>query len=321
MYGIPDFEETCLVLGREKTKATLRTQSEIMRSVREFLRKRGFLEILPPTFEPFTDPGIRGAKAFEIDYYGRTYVIMSALTLHKPILATHLGKIFAFCPCARKEPEHSKFTGRHLAQFYQIEVEIPEGDYKKAMELLERLIKFVIVKVKKECSKELKILGRDLKVPKIPFKRLTHKEAVGLAKKLGFKAFYDREIPWNAERAISFEFSEPFFIIKYPRGSRGFYDKDDGRYLLDFDLMFPEGFGEGSSGSEREWEYEKILEKMRRMEDSGKFVQYLRIIKKGRIKPTTGFGIGLERLTRFICGLDYVWEASIFPKIPGVVSE
>jgi len=155
--------------------------------IRKFFEKEGFLEILSPVIEPFTDPGIRGAKFFDVDYYGARYKLMSALTIHKPILATHLGKIFAFCPCARKEPEESKSTGRHLAQFWQIEVEIDKGSYEAAMQVLERLIEFVIKEVKDKCITELKTLERDLKIPKIPFRRLTHREAVDIAKKLVLK--------------------------------------------------------------------------------------------------------------------------------------
>lgn len=241
---------------------------------------------------------------------------MSALTIHKPILATHLGKIFAFCPCARKEPEESKHTGRHLAQFWQIEVEIDRGSYKAAMHVLEKLIVFVLKEVKEKCSVELKILRRDLKIPEIPFKRLTHKEAVDISKELGFDVYYEKELPWGAEKAISQKISEPFFITEYPKGSRGFYDKDGEEFLLDFDLILPEGFGEVSSGSEREYEYEKIKKKISSMKG---FDLYLKAIKKG-IKPTAGFGIGLERLTRFVCGLDKIWDATPFPKIPGVVA-
>jgi len=159
-------------------------------------------------------------------------------------------------------------------------------------------------------------LKRDLKVPSLPFKKITHKEAVDLAKKLGFEVFYDKEIPWEAERAISIQFGEPFFIKFYPKGSRGFYDKEDGGFLLDFDLLYPEGFGEAISGSEREYEYKKVLEKLKKTKDVEKFELYLEILKRG-IKPTAGFGIGLERLTRYICGLEHIQDAAPFSKLPG----
>lgn len=244
---------------------------------------------------------------------------MSALTIHKPLLATQLGKVFAFCPCARKEPPESRFTGRHLSQFYQIEVEMPKATYKKAMKLLEKLIEFVIRDVKEKCEKELKILKRDLKIPKLPFKKFTHREIVDIMRKRGVEVSYDEEIPWKIEKEISLEFSEPFFIIDYPKGSRGFYDKDADTHLLDFDLILPEGFGECVSGSEREWEYKKIFRKISKTNDPKKFAYYLDMAKSGII-PTSGFGIGLERLTRYICGADKIWEVVLFPKVPGIVS-
>jgi len=308
--------EKYLVLEKPKTKAVLKIQSEIMYTVRAFLKEEGFLEIRSPIFEPFTDPGIRGAEFFKIDFYGRSYSLMSALTVHKPLLATHLGKIFSFCPCARKEAEISKHTGRHLAEFYQIEIEIPEKKCEDAMKLAEKLVSFVILDVKEKCKKELKTLKRVLKTPKLPFEILTYKEAVDLARKLGFEASYDKELPWEAEKAISMQFDRPFFIKFYPKGSRGFYDKDDGEFLLDFDLIYPEGFGEAISGSEREFEYEKVFEKLKKTGDIEKFKLYLEILKRG-VKPTAGFGIGLERLTRYICGLDHIQEAAPFSKTPG----
>lgn len=307
--------ERYLVLGEPKMKAVLRVQSEIMYVVREFLREEEFLEVRSPIFEPFTDPGIRGAKFFEIDFYGKRYRLMSALTVHKPLLATHLGKIFSFCPCARRESRKSKLTGRHLAEFYQIEVEIPEGSCEDAMCLAERLVTFVISKVKQECKDDLKLIGRDIKVPVTPFERLTHRDAVGISRSLGIKSSYSKELPWEAERAISMKFDQPFFIKSYPKGSRGFYDKDDGDLLLDFDMMYPEGFGEAISGSEREFEYEKVYEKLK-SQDIKKFKLYLEIMKAG-VKPTAGFGIGLERLTRYICGLDHIKDAAPFSKTPG----
>ncbi len=305
-----------LILEASKAKAVLKIQSEIMYAIRKFLKDEEFLEIRAPLFEPFTDPGIRGAEFFEIDFYGKPYSLMSALTVHKPLLATHLGKIFSFCPCARKEPEISKHSGRHLSEFYQIEVEIPEKDHEDAMGLAEKLISFVISEIKEKCEKELRILGRDIKVPSLPFKRLTHKEAVDLAKKLGFKISYDKELPWEAEKAISMHFDEPFFVKFYPKDSRGFYDRDDGDFQLGFDLLFPEGFGEAISGSEREFEYKKILEKLKKSGELEKFELYLEILKKG-VKPTAGFGLGLERLTRFICGLEHIQDAAPFTKLPG----
>lgn len=319
IHVISEVEKPYIVLRSEKARLVARIQCEIMRASRHFLEKEDFLEVIPPIMEPFTDPGIRGAEFFEVDYYGKPYRLMTALTIHKPLLATHLGRVFAFCPCSRIEPEESSQTGRHLAQFYQIEVEVDKGVYKEAMKVLEDLIKFVIRKVKKRCYDELEQIGRTLHVPEKSFRIITHEEAVKMAKEMGLKADFEEELPWETEKAISFKFKEPFFITHYPKGSRGFYERDGKDRLLDFDLMYPEGFGEAASGSEREWEYEKVKKKIMGMEMPEIFEPYLEIMRSG-IKPTAGFGLGLERLTRFICGLDHIKDATLFPKVAGVVS-
>jgi len=293
----------------------LRVQSAIMYASRRFFEQEGFLEVRPPVIEPFTDPGLRGAGFFEVDFYGRPYRLMSALTVHKPLLATHLGKIFSFCPCLRVEDEKSAQTGRHLAEFYQIEVEVPETDHFGAMKVAEGLVSYVLAEVKKKCSVELKLLDRDFAVPKTPFKRLSHRDAVEMAKRLGFETHYDKELPWEAERALSEQFGEPFFITDYPLGSRGFYDRDGEGCLMDFDLMYPEGYGEAASGSAREYKYDKVREKVGRL-GLGGYERYLELIKEG-VKPTAGFGVGLERLTRYVCGLEHIRDATPFAKVPG----
>ncbi len=90
--------------------------------------------------------------------------------------------------------------------------------------------------------------------------------------------------------------------------------------MRDFDLLYPEGFGEAISGGEREYLYEKVIERMKFkgevLEDYG---WYLNMLKEG-VSPSAGFGIGVERLTRYICGLEKIWEAVPFPKVPGIIS-
>ena len=118
-------------------------------------------------------------------------------------------------------------------------------------------------------------------------------------------------------------FDEPFWLYDYPLTARGFYDREDPEqpgFLRDFDLLYPEGFGEAISGGEREYQLERVLARMKaRGEDPRDYGWYLEMLKEG-VTPSAGFGIGVERLTRYICGLENIWEALPFPKVPGVVS-
>ena len=248
---------------------------------------------------------------------------MGSMLLHKQMAMSALGKIFAFSPCIRFEEERTKETGRHLVEFYQLDLEAKEHDYESIMDLGERLVAFVIKEVKKRCRKEMKFLGRALDTPKLPFRKLTHEEAVDMAREIGFDISYGEEIPWEAERALSEHVGEFFWVRDYPAGSRGFYDKidpEDPKKLRDFDLFYPEGYGEAISGSERETELAKIKKKMKEAGiSSDGYEWYFEMLKHG-IPQSAGFGIGIERLTRFVCGLDFVWEAAPFPKVAGVVS-
>ena len=311
------------VFKKPKMRAVLRVQDEALSALRDYLRSNGFVEILAPIIGPVTDPGIRGAKQAVIDYYGHRYKIMSSMILYKQMAILAHPKVFALSPNVRLEPVEALHTGRHLTEFRQVDVEMADVSYDDAMKVAEELLAYVCARVRESCSDELASLGRELRVPKTPFKRLTYDEVHDILTDMGYKFRYGEEIPWEAEEAISREFEEPFFVIDYPISARGFYDREDPArpgILRDFDMMYPEGYGEAVSGGEREYTYEKVLARMRMTgEDPSDYGWYLDMLKEG-IPPSAGFGIGVERLTRFLCGLKYIWEAVPFPKLPNLLS-
>ena len=311
------------VIREPRFKCVLLVQDEILSALRDFLRGEGFIEILAPIIGPVTDPGIRGAKQVSIDYYGVRFKVMSSMILYKQMAVASLGKIFALSPNIRLEPRESITTRRHLAEFRQVDVEQAYASYMDVMSVAERLIVYVCQRVKKECKEQLQSLNRELKVPKPPFKRLSYQEALEILREEGFDVKYGEEIPWNAEKALSKMFDEPFFIIDYPLTARGFYDREDPErpgILRDFDMLYPEGYREAISGGEREYTYEGVLRRMRmKGEKISDYEWYLDMLKDG-IPPSAGFGIGVERLTRWICGLENIWDAVPFPKVPGVIS-
>ena len=295
----------------------LEIQKAITVAARRSLEKLGFLEITPPVTAPATDPGLRGAKHFEIDFYGKKYRLTGSMIMHKIAAASALRKTFALSPCIRKEKPESAKTGRHLVEFWQIDVEML-GTKEEAMKTAETLLRDVIEEVSASKKSELERLGRKLRVPELPLKRITHAEAIELGRRLGFKLKDDEEIPWDAEKAISKEIGEPFFVMDYSDGSRGFYDKTFGDKQLSFDLIYPDGFGEALSGSERESDAEAIRKKLIQVgQEPEEYGWFIDIVADKKVKQTAGFGFGLERMTRYICGLDKIEEATPFPKLPG----
>lgn len=294
----------------ERSKAILRIQCELISSLRGFLISEGFSEVLAPIIGPATDPGIRGAGIVSFDFYGTPYKIMSSMILYKQMALTVFDHVFSLSPNVRLETPESVRTGRHLAEFYQLDLEAAFKRCDDMMDLGDQLICSSLDLVKRKCRNELHFLKRDLPSFRPPFKRVPHKE---IAERLSISG----EIPWEDEKVLSEESREPFWIVDYPCGSRGFYYLEEKGVLKSMDLIMPEGYGEVISGGEREHEHERVKSLLKRDQIIEEYAWYLDMLKAG-VPPSAGFGLGIERLTRYICGLDHIWESSPFPKVPGI---
>lgn len=309
---------------RDRYKLVFKVQASALRAVREFLDSKGFVEVLAPIVGPVTDPGIRGAKQATVDFYGAEYKVMSSAILYKQYMAASLGRIYFMSPNIRLEPPDSAYTGRHLVEFYQVDLEMYKATHHDAMDLAEELANYVAKYIKDVHGRELEErLGRRLSDFRRPFKRYQHREAVEFVNKLGCRNPSREELTWECEKVMSSHHDSPFFVYDYPRGSRGFYDREDPErpgVLRDFDMLYPEGFGEAISGAEREFEPERLVARIREGgEDPAKYAWFLQMAKELYPLQTAGFGIGVERLTRYLCGLRAVWEARPYPKVAGIV--
>jgi asparaginyl-tRNA synthetase len=316
-------EERYRHIRKPEMRSVLRVQDEVLSALRDFLRNNGFIEILAPIIGPVTDPGIRGAEQVSVDFYGHPYKIMSSMILYKQMAITSHDRIFALSPNIRLEPSESLETRRHLSEFRQLDLEVARASYFDVMGIGERMVSHVCGRVKEVCGDELGLLGRELDVPSAPFEKITHQEALDLLSAEGFDVSRGEEIPWIAEESLSKMFEDPFWIYDYPMTARGFYDLEDPErtgVLRDFDLLYPGGFGEAISGGEREYRAEKVRARIEaNHEDPAAYGWYLDMLGVG-IPPSAGFGIGVERFTRYICGLENIWEAVPFPKVPGIAS-
>lgn len=299
-----------LSIHGERSKAILTVQHELISALRQFLVSKGFYELLAPVIGPATDPGIRGARIVDFDFYGESYKIMSSMILYKQMALNVFDKIFSVSPNVRLEdPERIK-TGRHLAEFYQLDLEAAQKTYEDMMDMGDELVCHCLHQVTQKCSHELAVLGRDVPCFTPPFERVSH---TVLAEKISITG----EVPWEKEKALSEKSEEPFWIVDYPVGSRGFYYLEDDGILRSMDLILPEGYGEVVSGGEREYEYQRVKRLLEKDYATEEYAWYLDMLEAG-IPPSAGFGLGIERLTRYICGLDHIWESSPFPKVPGI---
>jgi len=290
-----------------KTQAVLKIQSEIRKILADTLRSKDFIELSPVILSPITDPLNHPTSPAKIDCYGKKYSVTQSMIFHKQLALRTLDKIFIFSPNVRIEPEERRKTGRHLFEFTQLDLEVKNAKREDVMRLCEELLVSLIKTIKEKNKKELKKLDRTLKIPKTPFKQIKYMDA--------YEKYGE-----NFESIISKENKEPIWLIDIPLKYREFYDKENPRkpgILRDMDLIYPEGYGEAVSGGEREYKYEKIKTRIHKKgQKLSQFKEYLKIAKND-LPSSAGFGIGIERLTRYICGLKRIEETSLFPKIPG----
>ena len=219
----------CYVLYREDPKyvRVFRVQATALKAIREYLDARGFVELLPPILGPATDPGIRGAGQATVDFYGHRYKLMSSAILYKQMMAHVLGGIYFVSPNVRLERPEAALTGRHLAEFFQVDVEVRGASYHDAMRIAEGLLSYVVGRVLEENWRELEALGRELEHYRPPYPKITYEQALRRLEELGYRVRWGEEIPWEAEVALSASFDTPFFVTDYPKAARGFYDRED----------------------------------------------------------------------------------------------
>ena len=297
----------------------MKVKSEIALTVRKFFHERGFTEIFTPYILATATEG--GAEMFKLDYFGRPAVLAQSCQFYKQAAVQVHEKVFGIIPSWRAEKSR---TPKHVTEFHQIENEIAFGTDETIMEIQENLIYEVIKHVTKNCAEELKALNRTLKVPKLPFKRVTFYEAKDiLEKELGVVEPRDDDFSTPAESALSKHFEDPFFITKMPTHVRGmYYETDPENEILtnSLDLIAPEGYGELSSGGQRVASKERLIERINKKGlNPESFEWYLRMFEYG-FPPHAGYGLGFERLVRYICGLENLREASMFPRTPDLVT-
>ena len=294
----------------ERLSKALIIKSELKKIIGDFLREKNFVEISPVIISPETDPLRHATGKAEFEYYGQKYQLTRSMILHKQIALLSLDKIFTFSPNVRLEPIELTETGKHLVQFTQLDLEMANSSREDVIDLGEELLTHILSKVKVNCEDELDFFDRDLTVPEVPFERIKYHHAYNK---------YGRIF----EEVLSQERDHPFWLVDIPSEDREFYDKEDPSrpgILKDMDLIYPEGYGEALSGGEREHKADRIRKRLEEQDlDLEDFQEYLEIAERG-LPSSAGFGLGIERLTRYVCGLDDVKDTVLFPKEPGKVN-
>jgi asparaginyl-tRNA synthetase len=307
-----------LWIRSSRQHAILRVRSEVEAACRDFFHERGFVLFDSPILTPTSCEGT--TNLFEIDYFGerKAYLTQSG-QLYAEAGALAFGKVYCFGPTFRAEKSK---TRRHLTEFWMVEPEVAYFNLDDDMQLAEDFVSYILTRVIDRRREDLKILERDVakleKAATKPYPRLTYDDAIERLKTKGFAVNWGDDFGGDEETALSADFETPVLVHRYPTACKAFYmkrDPDRPEVALCVDMLAPEGYGEIIGGGQREDDYEtlkaRILDHNLPLEP---FSWYLDLRRYGSV-PHAGFGMGIERMVAWACGIHHIREAVPFPRM------
>lgn len=306
-----------LWLRSSRQHAALRVRHSVVLAARRYFDDLGFTLLDAPILTPSACEGT--TTLFETDYFGdsKAYLSQSG-QLYMEAGAMAFGKVYCFGPAFRAEKSK---TRRHLTEFWMIEPEVAFAQLPEIMALAEGLIMAIVEEVLRNRRPELELLGRDigkLEAVAPPFPVISYDEAVEIVTKSGGEIRWGDDLGGADETIVSNHFDKPVMIHRYPSQIKAFYMKNDPHrpeVALCVDVVAPEGYGEIVGGGQREDDLNSLR---RKIELAGlpeeHFSWYLDLRQYGSA-PHSGFGLGIERVVCWLCGLDHVREAIPFPRL------
>jgi len=305
-----------LWLRSARQHAILRIRSAVIRACRDYFDGKGFTLLDAPIFTPAACEGT--TTLFATDYFGEPAFLTQSGQLYAEAGAMAFGKVYCFGPTFRAEKSK---TRRHLTEFWMVEPEVAFLDLAGDMDLAEDFVEYVIQRTRRERRRELEALERDLgplECVRKPFPRLTYTEAVTLLQEKGFPVEWGADFGGDEETAISQAFDRPVLVHRYPVTCKAFYmkaDPADARVALCVDVLAPEGYGEIIGGGQREDDLPVLEGKIAAHGlPQSAFDWYLDLRRYGSV-PHAGFGMGIERVVAWLCGLHHVRETIPFPRM------
>ncbi|MFC6254482.1 asparagine--tRNA ligase [Secundilactobacillus hailunensis] len=306
-----------LWLRSSRPHATMVIRNEVIRATYEFFNKEGFTKIDAPILTGSAPEGT--TDLFHTEYFDRDAYLSQSGQLYEEAGAMAFDKVFSFGPTFRAEKSK---TRRHLIEFWMIEPEMAFMHQEQSLEVQEQYIAFLVQNVIDHCKDALDTLGRDVETLKrytqLPYPRISYDEAVEMLKENDFDVDWGVDFGSPAETFLADHFSQPVFVLNYPKSIKPFYMKPHPTrkdVVICADLLAPEGYGEIIGGSERATDYNYLYDQIIKAGlDPKEYGWYLDLRKYGSV-PHSGFGLGLERALTWITGEDHVRETIPFPRL------
>ena len=305
-----------LWLRSPRQVAIMRLRAEIEQALNDFFYENDFVRVDTPILT-----GAIGERSglFSTEYFdeGNAYLAQTG-QLYGEAAAAALGKIYTFGPTFRAEKSK---TRRHLTEFWMLEPEMAFYDSAANMRVQEDMIAYVVRRVLERRGAELAQLERDtskLETVRTPFPRIDYTDAVKTLQGKGSAITWGDDLGAEDEALLVDDYDRPVFVVNYPKEAKAFYMKEnpaDPRTVLCSDLLAPEGYGEIIGGSQREDDYDKLVQRIKDEKLPLEAYDWYLDLRKYGTFVHSGFGLGLERLVAWVGGIPHIREAIAFPRM------
>ncbi len=311
------YDNRHLWLRSRKLNAVLKIRHTVVGAIHDFFRNQGYYEFDAPIFQPSQSEG--GATLFEVKYFEDIMYLSQTWQLYAEAGIFSLGKIYNMGPTFRAEKSK---TSRHLAEFWMAEMEAAWMTLEEATEVAKDEIRFIVQEVLKHNKKELEILKRDIMLlehyAKAEYPTIKYAEALDI---LNNK--YQMDVPWGKdlrtkeEEKIAEHFKVPVVVTHYPIEIMGFYkppSEENPKEALCFDMLAPEGYCEIIGGSERSLLVDDMKKRLKAEGENPEIYDWYFALRRYGSVPHSGYGLGVERVVQWMCGLDNIKDAIPFPR-------
>jgi asparaginyl-tRNA synthetase len=313
-----------LTLRTRKMVTIAKIRASILERMRNWFIENDWIEVTAPTLVKSAVEG--GSTLFPVKYFKDEAFLSQSAQLYLEALIFALGPVWTIGPSFRAEKSR---TLRHLAEYLHLEAEAPWITMNDLLSIQEKLLVDLIRHITQHNKEELKFLNQDVLIlnqATEPFDKISYSEAIDILRSNDIKiqdGEMIRNIGWgddlniDSEKILTKDRSNPVFVFGYPLQIKPFYVKEDPEkqgIALSADLLLPNGFGEVSSGGIRE---DNITLLKTRIKNEGlnmdSYSWYLDLRRYGSV-PHGGFGMGIERLLRWIINLEDIKECVLFPR-------
>ena len=306
-----------LWLRSRRQHAALKVRHTVIKALHDYFDSNGFTLVDTPIFTPSACEGT--TTLFEVAYSEeeKVYLAQSG-QLYSEATVASFGKVYCFGPTFRAEKSK---TRRHLTEFWMVEPEMAYADLEDVKRVGEEMVVSVIARVLEDRQEDLKVLERDvskLEAVKAPFHRMSYDDAVKKLQSLGSEIQWGGDFGNTDETLLTSDVDRPILVDRYPAAVKAFYFQpapERPELALGVDFIAPEGYGEIIGGGQRIHDLDLLLKRLDEHHlPHEPYNWYIDLRKYGSV-PHAGFGMGVERFTAWMCGLEHIRETIAFPRM------